>query len=202
MRSPLLRSLVADPRHGPLPALLLLLSLTTGMADAVTILRLDKVFTANMTGNTVFLGLSAAGAPGFPLAALATALLSFVAGAWAGGEISARSRDRASLLRNTTAGQAAFVVAAALIAPRIPALALLALSFGMQNAAVNRLDVPDITTSVLTRTLTALVVDARRVPLPATLRRLLAVLCILAGAALGAVLVLHTSIRLTLGVVV
>ena len=39
----------------PLPPTLLLLTLTTGLVDAVSFLGLGHVFTANMTGNVVFL---------------------------------------------------------------------------------------------------------------------------------------------------
>jgi hypothetical protein len=39
-----------DPRHGPLPALLLLLTVATGVVDSVSILALGRVFIANMTG--------------------------------------------------------------------------------------------------------------------------------------------------------
>jgi hypothetical protein len=51
------------PSTSPLPGLLLLLSVTTGLVDAVSVLGLGKVFTANMTGNIVFLGFAAAGTP-------------------------------------------------------------------------------------------------------------------------------------------
>jgi uncharacterized membrane protein YoaK (UPF0700 family) len=44
--------------------LLRLLSLTTGLVDAVSVLGLGKVFTANMTGNVIFLGFALAGTPG------------------------------------------------------------------------------------------------------------------------------------------
>src|SRR3954467_7490758 len=44
------------PRHGPLPALLLVLTVATGVVDAVSILALGRVFIANMTGNVVFIG--------------------------------------------------------------------------------------------------------------------------------------------------
>jgi uncharacterized membrane protein YoaK (UPF0700 family) len=39
-----------------------------GLVDAISVLGLGKVFTANMTGNIVFLGFAAAGAPGFTVA--------------------------------------------------------------------------------------------------------------------------------------
>jgi len=39
-----------------LTALLLVLTITTGVIDAVSVLGLGRVFTANMTGNIVFMG--------------------------------------------------------------------------------------------------------------------------------------------------
>jgi hypothetical protein len=48
--------ILSDPRHGPLPPLLLALTAVTGLVDAVSILRLGRVFVANMTGNVVFTG--------------------------------------------------------------------------------------------------------------------------------------------------
>ena len=44
-------------RHGPLPPLLLVLTVETGVVDAVSFLALGHVFVANMTGNIVFLRL-------------------------------------------------------------------------------------------------------------------------------------------------
>jgi hypothetical protein len=51
-------------RHGPLPPLLLTLTVVTGLVDAVSYLGLGHVFVANMTGNVVFLGFALAGATG------------------------------------------------------------------------------------------------------------------------------------------
>src|SRR5215210_6908099 len=42
-------------RHGPLPPLLLGLTLVTGLVDAFSYLLLGHVFVANMAGNVVFL---------------------------------------------------------------------------------------------------------------------------------------------------
>lgn len=174
-----------DPDHGPLPGLLLLLTLTTGMVDAVTIIRLGKVFTANMTGNTVFIGLAAAGVPGFALWGSLLSLSCFALGVALGGLVARRAANRAHLLRNTTACQVLLLLAATLLSltsvTHYLLLALCALTFGIQNAAVNVLEVPDLTTSVLTRTLTALIVNAHHAPAPVTLRRLLSVLCIFTG---------------------
>ncbi|WOQ18741.1 DUF1275 family protein [Raineyella sp. W15-4] len=51
--------------HGPLPPLLLLLTVVTGLVDAFSYLVLGRVFVANMTGNVVFLSFALGGAPGF-----------------------------------------------------------------------------------------------------------------------------------------
>src|SRR3954463_7366645 len=84
-RAQILRRLVADPVHGPLPALMLVLTVLTGVVDAVSILSLGRVFVANMTGNVVFIGFALAGASGFSLSASLAALGGFLAGAAAGG---------------------------------------------------------------------------------------------------------------------
>src|SRR5438309_7013908 len=85
-----IRRLIADPVHGPLPALMLVLTVLTGVVDAVSILSLGRVFVANMTGNVVFIGFALAGASGFSLAASLSALAGFLVGAAAGGALAAR----------------------------------------------------------------------------------------------------------------
>ena len=75
------RRLIADSAHGPLPALLLVLTVLTGVVDAVSILSLGRVFVANMTGNVVFVGFALAGASGFSLPASLSALAGFLLGA-------------------------------------------------------------------------------------------------------------------------
>src|SRR6201991_734067 len=65
--------------------LLLLISATTGLIDAVSVLGLGKVFTANMTGNIVFLGFAAVGTPGFRVAPYLVAILAFLTGALIAG---------------------------------------------------------------------------------------------------------------------
>ena len=47
--------------------LMLALTFTTGIVDAVGYLGLDRVFTANMTGNVVILGMALAGADDLPV---------------------------------------------------------------------------------------------------------------------------------------
>ena len=61
-----------DPRHGPLPPLLVLLTVITGLVDAVSYLALGHVFVANMTGNVVFLGFAVVDAEDFSVPASLT----------------------------------------------------------------------------------------------------------------------------------
>src|SRR5947199_8135144 len=112
-RSASLRRLSADPAHGPLPALMLVLTVLTGVVDAVSILALGRVFVANMTGNVVFVGFALAGAAGFSLSASLAALAGFVLGARAGGRLIGRyGRDRARLLAVGCGVELVFVAAA------------------------------------------------------------------------------------------
>jgi uncharacterized membrane protein YoaK (UPF0700 family) len=205
---------VSGPGWGPLPELLLALTLVTGLVDAVSILALGRVFVANMTGNVVFAGFALVGAPGFSLSASVFALAGFLIGAALGGVLTTRlGGDRAAQVRAATTAQAALVVAALVIAAAtgglpaggsarggnavvIDALALLlAVAMGIQNSAARKLAVPDLTTTVLTMTLTGIGADPRsghrgHVTLA---RRLLAVALMLGGGALGAWLVMHVS---------
>ena len=48
--------------QGPLPLLLIGLTVVTGLVDAFSYLCLGHVFVANMTGNVVFLGFALSGA--------------------------------------------------------------------------------------------------------------------------------------------
>jgi hypothetical protein len=64
----------AGSGHRRLPALLVGLTVVTGLVDAVSYLALGHVFVANMTGNIVFLGFALAGAPGLSAPASLAAL--------------------------------------------------------------------------------------------------------------------------------
>jgi uncharacterized membrane protein YoaK (UPF0700 family) len=102
---------------GPLPPLLLTLTVVTGLVDATSYLTLGHVFVANMTGNVVFLGFGIAGAGGISVWASLTALGSFLVGGLVGGRIAAGSAtDRARHLTVATGTQLLFVAAALVIA--------------------------------------------------------------------------------------
>src|SRR5688572_8280104 len=102
----------ADDPHGPLPLLLLALTVVTGLVDAFSYLVLGRVFVANMTGNVVFLGFALAGASGFSIAASLIALGAFSLGALAGGRLSTQlGAHRGRLLASAGAVEASLVAA-------------------------------------------------------------------------------------------
>lgn len=206
------RALVADPRHGPLPLLLLALTAGTGIVDAVSILSLGRVFVANMTGNVTFIGFAIAGAAGFSLTASVVALLGFLLGALTGGVAARRlGGRRAVLLAAGTGGELLLIGGAALIAVVVGEpfrkgeaqllAGLCAIAMGIQNAVARRLAVPDLTTTVLTMTLTGIGADrAEGAHDQALLRRFLSVATMLGGALAGAEVVLHASTAAALAV--
>ncbi|MFD7829660.1 YoaK family protein [Kitasatospora sp. NPDC059803] len=185
-------------RHGPLPPLMLLLTVATGVVDAVSYLGLGHVFVANMTGNVVFLGFALAGAPGLSATASLVSLASFLAGALVGGRLGSRSAaHRGRLLALAVGVQTALTAAAAATAAAGGAdyvlIVLLGLGMGLQNAVARRLAVPDLTTTVLTLTLTGLAADSTAAggTAPRPGRRILSALAMLLGGLAGAALVLH-----------
>lgn len=67
-------------RRRLLTVLLLVLTVLSGLVDAVSILSLGHVFVANMTGNLVFVSLGLAGAPEFSVVTSLVALGGFTVG--------------------------------------------------------------------------------------------------------------------------
>ncbi|MEV4558232.1 YoaK family protein [Kitasatospora sp. NPDC049285] len=189
-------------RH-PLALALFALTAVSGLIDAVSYLGLGHVFTANMTGNVVVIGFALAGAPGFSVLGSVTSLAAFLLGAGLAGRLAGPQPDsgRGRRLRSALALEVALhgVAAAAVFAwgvagtAQYVVIALLALAMGIRNGTVRGLGVPDLTTTVLTLTLTGLAADSRPAggTAPRQRRRILAVVTMLAGAAPGAVLVLH-----------
>jgi uncharacterized membrane protein YoaK (UPF0700 family) len=193
---------------GPLPPLLVALTVVTGLVDAFSYLVLGHVFVANMTGNVLLLGLSLVGAPGFSATSSLIALGAFVVGSVGGGQLSSRlGPHRGQHLAVSSVVQVVlFAVGAVLIAVvGVPVhtgdhealVVLLALAMGLQNATARSLAVPDLTTTVLTQTIAGLAADvdgARRG------RRLVAVAAMLVGAIVGGTLALHGRAFATLAI--
>ena len=194
----------------PFPRALLVLTVSTGLVDAVSYLGLGRVLTANMTGNIVLLGFGIAASGGLPVVAPLVSLGAFLVGSAFGGGLAVRIGDRHAEHITRALGietglilAAAIVAAAANVEPSTfwgcAVIALLALGMGVRNATVRRLGVADLTTTVLTMTLTGLAADSRVAGGSGggSVRRIAAVLAMLLGAIAGALL-LKISLALPL----
>ncbi|PYQ13805.1 MAG: DUF1275 domain-containing protein [Acidobacteria bacterium] len=196
---------MSSERERALVPVLLSLTAVTGLVDAASVLGLGRVFTANMTGNVVFLGFAAAGAPELSLVRSGAALLAFFVGAAIGGRIGAPI-GAGSVERPTSAAlglEAALLLAAtgvafgagsdlSVVPTRLYAvIGLTGLAMGIRNAVVRKLAVPDLTTTVLTMTITGLAADSPAAggDGPRWSRRVASVAIMFAGAAAGAWLV-------------
>lgn len=201
------RKTVVPSRQGDdglLPPLLVALTAVTGLVDAVSYLRLGHVFVANMTGNVVFLAFALAGASGFSVWASVLALGCFALGAAAAGRLGRSLAKSRELLLGVTAAIEAVLVGAAVIMAALTVLPLpaglrhalivvLAAAMGAQNATVRKLAVPDLTTTVLTMTITGIAADSFLAGATGAKagRRLTSVAAMLLGALAGALLVLR-----------
>lgn len=204
---------MSEPDRPPHPLIVTLAGLTvvSGFLDAVSFLGLGHVFIANMTGNVVLIGFAAAGAPGFSFPASLCALLCFLGGAVLGGRLARRVRPHRSLMLLVMAAEATLTAIAAVVAasvatigtgwPRFTVIALLAFGVGQRNAAVRRLRVPDMSTTVLTTTLTGLASDSSLAggTNPDASRRITSVASQFGGTLVGALLVLHVGTAWSLG---
>lgn len=153
-----------------LSALLLTWTFTTGVMDALSMLALGRVFTALMTGNVVFVGLSLAGESEFSALRSCWALGTFAAGAVLGGALARAHKDsklRVWLLTAATLEAALLLASAATLwlanvhDPQFGVIALTAAAMGLRSATVVPLADPDLKTTVLTLTITALAADSR-----------------------------------------
>lgn len=208
--APGLRTVFVDERDGPLPSLLLALTVLAGVLDATSILRLGHVFVATVTGNLLFIGLAAAGAKGFAVSTCALALGGFVIGALIGAQACQAARSHRGLaLRNVLGVKLWLASAVTLIAiltgPHFPVGArdamvfLLAMSMGAQLAAIRYLKVPDLLTVVLTMTIVGVLTDhGGGWTDPKMLRRGMALVAFAIGALSGALLILNVGVAAAL----
>lgn len=196
-----------DDEHGPLPPLLLLLTVVSGLVDSFTYLTLGHVFVVNMTGNVIFLAFALAGARGFSAVGSLVALIGFVAGSMASGRLvvhfGAERRGRMLslcgtvefLLVGVSALLAGLVAVPGSGSPHVVLLLLLGAAAGMQNGVAQKLAVPGISTNVLTTTITHTAFESRVAGGPGSQvgRRGLSVLCLFLGALVGTACVLHVA---------
>jgi len=187
---------------------LLGMTFVTGLVDAVSFLSLGHIFTANMTGNVVLLGVATAGVPEVSVARSLTALLAFLAGAAAGGRILAGSGSGRVFTTFAIEGVCLAAATVSAIGYQVPAaeghqlysmIVLTSLAMGMRNAGVRKLAIPDLTTTVLTLTITGIAADSSLAggSNPRWQRRTASVFALFAGAMLGAICV-KRSVFLTL----
>jgi uncharacterized membrane protein YoaK (UPF0700 family) len=186
-----------------LPLVLHIATAITGLIDAISYLALGHVFTANMTGNVVFLAFAVAGVPGLSLTRSLTALVAFMIGALIGGRAATRLSEVSTPRWITTALslESALLLVATFVAINFrdssvslfqsySIIVLTAVAMGIRNATVRKMGIPDFTTTVLTLTITGLAADSRFAggTSPRWGRRLLAVLLMFLGAAIGTLL--------------
>jgi uncharacterized membrane protein YoaK (UPF0700 family) len=191
-----------------IPYALIGMTAVTGLVDAVSFLSLGRVFTANMTGNIVILAFASARVSGLSIAHSFAALFSFLIGAIFGGRIMARARPDSQIRVALQAFllEVAFLFAASLFAVRyrgdllrdsfqpLVLIALTALAMGTRNGAVRKLAIPDLTTTVLTLTITGIGADSSFANgnNPRLARRVASVIAMFLGAALGAVIIRYS----------
>ncbi|MBX3098921.1 MAG: DUF1275 domain-containing protein [Salinibacterium sp.] len=195
---------------------MLALTFSTGVIDAVGYLGLDRVFTGNMTGNVVILGMALTGANGLPIVGPIIALALFMVGAAIAGRTLSRARVGWSGLSTTLFAVVGAVLLAATISVvftadpsepvKLGVTGALGLAMGMQAGAARHIGVKDVTTVVVTSTIVGLAFDSvfggrtKGHPWP---RRALAIVLIGAGAAVGALLLqIHIGAGMGLAAVI
>ncbi|GAA1559607.1 YoaK family protein [Kribbella lupini] len=193
---------------------MLVLTFSTGVADAVRYLGLDRVFTGNMTGNVVILGMGVSGTTDLPVGGPLIALAAFMAGASLGGRVTRTAAPDSWRLTSTVllcGVGLVFTIAALILAVEdveqgtalaFTLTALLAAAMGLQAAVARHIAVKDVTTVVVTSTITGLAADSRfgaALENHPWLRRSAAVLLIAAGAGAGAA-ILTVSLALAVAV--
>ncbi|BBY74341.1 membrane protein [Mycolicibacterium parafortuitum] len=184
---------------------LLLLTFTTGLIDAVSVLVLGHVFVANMTGNVVFLGFWFVPHSGVDLTAAVVAFAGFVFGTIIGGRLARHLDHNVRLWLTTAFGlEVVALLVLAVVAglgvvdyhddSKLMLIAGLAVTFGSQNATARQFGIQELSTTVLTSTIVGLGFDSRLAGGTGEGEKLRygVVATMLAGAAVGATLTLFT----------
>jgi len=182
--------------------MLLALTFAAGCVDALSYLGLGRVFTANMTGNAVLLGLAIGQTQELQVAHTAAAIVGFVLGVLTGAKVVGPVRERVVwshhvtlALRLECAVLFVFAIGWWLIGPGLHGVGLISLilwsglAMGIQSAIARRLAVPGVATTYVTGTITALVAELTSVSGAAgDRRRMSAVIgAMIAGAVAGGI---------------
>jgi len=201
---------VENDRDRHLVETLLGLTAVTGLVDAVSFLGLGRIFTANMTGNFVLLGFALAGVQGLSVLRSTLALAGFAAGSVFGARLTRPQRSPPRQLLIAMGCEAALLLVAGAVMigltgepvslPAYIVIVCLAGAMGLQRAAVGLLAVPELTTTVLTFTFAGLAGDSMLAGGHGmrTGRRAVAIVAMVAGAFVGAVLLDRSSVAVAL----
>jgi uncharacterized membrane protein YoaK (UPF0700 family) len=178
---------------------LLLLTFATGLVDAVSVLELGHVFVANMTGNVVFLGFWLAPRTVVDMTAALIAFISFVTGTVLGGRLARHlGRDVRRWLTVTLSLEVVILVTLAVLAgtgvidyhdnTKLFLIAGLAVAFGIQNSTARQFGIQELSTTVLTTTISGIGFDSRLAGGTGARGKLRysVVIALFAGAAVGA----------------
>lgn len=191
--------------NGARDPLLIALTFTAGCVDAISYLGLGRVFTANMTGNAVLLGVALGHTEASNAERSAVAVVGFALGAFAGSRIAPAGGHGSTWPLQVTAALAVELVALAGFAVLWPTagaplarladglIGLSALAMGIQSAAARRLAVAGVTTTYVTGTLTSLMAGLAALVAPGGWARQTAVLgALLLGAVVGGLVEVRT----------
>lgn len=151
---------------------LLLLTFATGLVDAVSVLRLGHVFVANMTGNVVFLGFWLAPRTVVDVTAALVSFVSFVVGTVLGGRLArhihgeVRRWVAATLALEVVLLSTLSILAGAGVLDyqdnrKLILISGLAVAFGIQNSTARQFGIQELSTTVLTTTISGLGFDSR-----------------------------------------
>lgn len=178
---------------------LLLLTLATGLVDAISVLVLGHVFVANMTGNVIFLGFWAVPRSGVDVTAALVAFGAFLLGAVLGGRLARHLDYRVRRWLSTALVMEILVLTTLAILAgtgvldyhndtKLALIIGMAWTFGLQNATARQFGIQELSTTVLTSTLVGIGVDSRLAGGTGERARLriAVVLTMCAGAAIGA----------------
>lgn len=186
-------------------SLLISLTFATGIADALSYLGLGQIFTANMTGNTVFIAIAAAQLNVLLADRSGVALAGFATGAFVASrrlEISRDSDPWPRVVTRTLYVELGFVAVFSLVwftvrgtPSALVTYGLIAISsvgMGMQSAVGRKLAVPSVSTNVLTMALTGLMAELAALGIsgPNWRRWAAAILAMAGGAGIGGALFL------------
>jgi uncharacterized membrane protein YoaK (UPF0700 family) len=188
---------------------LMSLTFSSGVVDAISFIAFGKVFTAFMTGNLVFLGLGGANAfkPGGPnLIRVGAVLAAFALGVFIGALGIKRLRGTRQQPRGLSLAlggvlllQLVFLAVWLVVSGHPSAtcatcLAVVeAIAMGLQSSAVGSLDVKGVFTTAATATLINLSREAadRRVSATDPVRLARILICLIAGALVGGLLLVN-----------